>query len=265
MCSQALVPPVVVLGPAGLAAEIEASTVGPPKEEVLKWDNGLPAQLAMEEWQAHFCRRPVWSGSLYIVYWTEKVSVPMLEASRINYRQSHEVREQRLEHEEPSLSEKHAARECMLEFSNFLTTEAGNHALLSQVLRYRLSQNDSLMENLYSLVYLILKKPIEFTLSPQYGVSLWPHDIGFQRLPALETLLLKAPHHYFDDYLTETTTFVLFHTDFRFPDVFGHAFRGRFLEQSMRTLLRFGKSMRRLNLVKTILRCSLQMYNINEA
>ena len=188
----------------------------------------------------------------------------MLKASRINYERSHEVKEQRLTHAEPSPPEKAEARECMKSFADFLCTTQGNHFFLGQILRYRLSQNDSLMENVYTLLNLILKTPIDFVYCAEYGVGLWPHHIGFQRVPVLEEELEQAPHCFFDDYISETTTFLVFNTDFRFPEIFGPEFRRAFYRQALRTLLVVGLDMKRLRLVQSIIRSSILMHRINE-
>ena len=188
----------------------------------------------------------------------------MLETSRINYQQSHEVKEQRLSHAEPDELEKEKARELMQSFADFLCTETGNEFFLGQILRYRLGKTDSLMENVYVLFNLILKTPIDFVYSSEYGITLWPQMVGFQRVPVLERELSQAPHCFFDDYISETTTFIVFHTDFRFPDVFGNAFRRLFYRQSIATLLKFGKICKRLRLVQAIIRSSITMHKINE-
>ena len=98
------------------------------------------------------------------------------------------------------------ASEIPRDFAAFICGK-GNYVYISQILRYRVAKNESLMENLYKFLYLIKKKPIQFTYSPQYGLSLWPHDVGFQHIPAMEKYLHAAPHHFFADYITETTTF----------------------------------------------------------
>ena len=188
----------------------------------------------------------------------------MLEASRINYQRSHEVKEQRLSHEEPSKLEKAKAKKLMQSFSDFLCSETGNEYYLAQLLRYRIGRTDSLMENVYVLFNLILKTPIDFVYSSEYGISLWPKQLGFQRLPELEKLLEKSANCFFDDYISETTTFLVFHTVFRFPEVFGKSFRSAFYRQSLHTLLKFGKCCKRLRLVEAIIRSSIVMHKINE-
>jgi len=188
----------------------------------------------------------------------------MLETSQNNYQQSHEVKEQRLSHVDPSLPEKEKAKGLMQSFANFLCTEEGNEFFLGQVLRYRLGKTDSLMENVYVLFNLILKTPIDFVFSSEYGISLWPHDLGFQHHPMLEKELKESPNCFFDDYISETTTFLVFHTVFRFPELFGKDFRTVFYRQSIHTLLKFGKSCKRLHLIQAIIRSSILMHRINE-
>ena len=188
----------------------------------------------------------------------------MLETSQNNYQQSHEVKEQRLSHVDPSLPEKERARGRMQSFANFLCTEEGNEFFLGQILRYRLGKTDSLMENVYVLFNLILKTPIDFVFSSEYGISLWPHDLGFQHHPMLEKELKESPNCFFDDYISETTTFLVFHTVFRFPELFGKDFRTVFYRQSIHTLLKFGKSCKRLHLIQAIIRSSILMHRINE-
>lgn len=152
----------------------------------------------------------------------------------------------------------------MHSFANFLCTEEGNEFFLGQVLRYRLGQNDSLMENVYVLINLILKTPISFVYCREYGISLWPMDIGFQKVDTLEKALEKAPNCYFDDYISETTTFLVYHTKFRFPEVFNDEFRRAFYRQSLTTLLKFGKKCKRLRLLYAIIRSSILMHRIND-
>lgn len=187
----------------------------------------------------------------------------MLQTSRINYQAHHEVKEERLEHEEPTVDEKRRAQSRAEGFAAFLCG-SGNHAFVSQILRYRVAKDESLMENLYKFLYLVRKKKIEFTYSPQYGLSLWPHDVGFQRIGAMEQSLQANPHHFFSDYITETTTFLLYHIDFRFPEIFNDSFREAFLLQSIRNLLRVGLSLDRSKLLQSVLKSSLLMLRINE-
>lgn len=146
----------------------------------------------------------------------------MLEASRINYQTSHEVKEQRLTHAEPTTLAKSKAKEIMQSFADFLCTETGNEFFVGQILRYRVGKTDSLMENVYVFLQLILKTQIDFVYCREYGISLWPYDVGFQRNEILEKKIESSPHWFFDDYISETTTFLVFHTDFRFPEVFNN-------------------------------------------
>lgn len=187
-----------------------------------------------------------------------------METSRINYQQSHEVKEQRLSHAEPSAHEKAKAKECMRSFAEFLCTEAGNEFYLGQILRYRIGKTDSLMENVYVLFNLILKTPVKFVYSSEYGIALWPHQIGFQHCPKLEKELEQSPNCFFDDYISETTTFLVFHTLFRFPELFEKQFRRAFYKQTLHTLLKIGKACERIKLVQAIIRSSILMHQINE-
>ena len=188
----------------------------------------------------------------------------MLEASRINYQSSHEVKEQRLSHAEPTPIAKTKAKQFMQSFAEFICTETGNEFFVGQILRYRVGKTDSLMENVYVFLNLILKTQIDFVYCREYGISLWPYDIGFQRNSVLEKKLEASPNWFFDDYISETTTFLVFHTDFRFPEVFANAFRQKFYRQSIHTLLKFGKTCKRLHLVKAIVRSSILMHKIND-
>lgn len=187
----------------------------------------------------------------------------MLQASQCNYKQCHEVKEERIVHEEPTRAEKTEAREEMKAFAAYLCGH-GNAKFVSQMLRYRVATDDALMENMYKFIYLIQKKKIQFTYSPQYGISLWPHDVGFQRMPEIEDSLRESSHFFFNDYITETTTFLTYHIDFRFQDVFDKSFRYAFLAKSMHTLLTFGKQLNRARLVHSMLKSSVLMLSINE-
>ena len=188
----------------------------------------------------------------------------LFEASRINYETVDEVGEQHLVHKEPTGEERDLAEALIMEFASFLCSPQGNMAFLSQILRYRVANSDSLMENVYVFINIILKKKIFFTFSPQYGVSLWPHDVGFQRFKGLEKHIAEAPHHFFNDFLSETTTFIVYHVDFRFDDIFDTTFRQEFFRQSLATILKLGAKQKRLNLVKSIIKSSLLMHQINE-
>lgn len=188
----------------------------------------------------------------------------MLKASRINYQSCHEVKEQRLSHAEPSHLDKAKAKAFMHSFAEFICTETGNEFFLGQILRYRVGKTDSLMENVYVFLNLILKTQINFVYCREYGISLWPYDIGFQRNAVIENKLEESPHWFFDDYISETTTFLVFHTDFRFPEVFANAFRQNFYQQSIHTLLKLGKACNRLYLVQAIVRSSILMHKIND-
>lgn len=188
----------------------------------------------------------------------------LFEASRINYETINDVKEQHLSHKEPTRREMEAARALMQDFAQFLCSQKGNESFLSQVLRYRVATSDSLMENVYVLINIILKKKINLTFSPQYGISLWPHSVGFQKFKGLEERISEFPHHFFNDFLSETTTFIVFHIDFRYNDIFNKQFRECFFAQSLTSILRFGKEHNRLNLVKSIIKSSLMMHHINE-
>lgn len=187
----------------------------------------------------------------------------MLQASQCNYKQCHEVKEQRIVHDEPTAQDKKTAREEMKSFLAYLCGK-GNPKFVSQLFRYRLAEKDSFMENLYKFVYLIQKKKIQFTYSPQYGISLWPHDVGFQRMPEIEASLQESSHFFFNDYITETTTFLTYHIDFRFMDLFDQNFRYTFLKRSIETLLRVAYLMHRSKLLQDMLKSSLLMLAINE-
>lgn len=229
----------------------------------LERHNVVFTQGTIAERVTHLFFSKITYGCLYSIKCTMS---DLFEASRINYESFNDVKEQHqhLVHREPTVQEMVNAKALIGKFAEYICSPYGNECLLSQILRYRVGVSDSLMENIYVFINIILKKNIFFTFSPQYGVSLWPHDVGFQKFKGLEKLINEEPHHYFNDFLSETTTFIVFHVDFRYNDVFDKKFREHFFCQSLHTILKFGKKEKRLNLIKSIIKSSLLMHQINE-
>ena len=131
----------------------------------------------------------------------------MLEASRINYQSSHEVKEQRLSHAEPTPIAKTKAKQFMQSFAEFAQKQATSSLLGKS---YATQPTDSLMENVYVFLNLILKTQIDFVYCREYGISLWPYDIGFQRNSVLEKKLEAIRTGSSMTTFLETTTFWYF-------------------------------------------------------
>ena len=161
-----------------------------------------------------------------------------LEASRNNYITKCDVRTEYVSHEEPTALEAREARQVIQEFARYLISREGNFHFISQLLKYQLCRDESIVSNIYTLLYLLQKKKTQLTYSSAFGLSIWPKATGFQRVLWLEKKIKDAPHHYFNDYISETTTFLTFHVDNRNADVFeDKIFRYAFLRETLRSLL----------------------------
>jgi hypothetical protein len=188
-----------------------------------------------------------------------------LEASRNNYVHKCDVRTEYVSHDEPSLLEAREARQVIQEFARYLISREGNFHFISQLLKYQLCRDESIVSNIYTLLYLLQKKKTQLTYSTTFGVGLWPNATGFQRIPWLEKKIKAVPHHYFNDYISETTTFLTFHIENRNADVFEEkVFRYAFLRETLRSLLLVAKEMDRTDLMCSVLKCSLEMITFND-
>ena len=62
-------------------------------------------------------------------------------------------------------------------------------------------------------------------------MSLFVFDLGFIRFAELEKILHEKPYIFFEDFISETTSFVTYHYDYRFDYFFDHSFRMKFVKE----------------------------------
>ena len=69
-----------------------------------------------------------------------------------------DVRTEYVSHEEPTALEAREARQVIQEFARYLISREGNFHFISQLLKYQLCRDESIVSNIYTLLYLLQKK-----------------------------------------------------------------------------------------------------------
>ena len=165
-------------------------------------------------------------------------------------------------HDEPSPEELSLGNEQSIKINNIFLSDDFVHHFVSNIFSYRINKSESVIQNFYEFFTILLKKKKSLYYSPQFGISLWVYDLGFIKYEPLESILSENTYVYFEDYITETTTFVRYHYEYRYDNMWNYSFRILFAKKVMRELLKFGKSIKREFLISSCIECALNMLEI---
>lgn len=168
-------------------------------------------------------------------------------------------------HEEPNQAEIFYARSKINKvLLNFVNNKNEIYFMIGNIFKYRIAKNTALFNNIYELLKIILYEDINFSYSPQYGVSFFPKRLGFQKLPCIVNVLKEKPWLYFSDYISETTTFITFHNEFRYPEIFTREMRIILYINTLHVLLFVAKEMNKFHVMFDILQVAVKMLYIEK-
>ena len=140
---------------------------------------------------------------------------------------------------------------------DYLCSREYSKKLTSHVFQYKIGKKGDLISILCVFFRCLLKEPIKLCCSPQYGTGLWHEILGFHSTPSIS--LIKTPEYFFEDYVSETTTFVRFHTDYYYNDLFNGDFRLKLARNCIEELLYVAKQHKQLELIYHALEYVLQL------
>lgn len=146
-----------------------------------------------------------------------------------------------------------------------LLTDEVIDAFCKQIFNYRIKKAESFIKNLYDFLYILLYQPVNFTYSPQFGITLWPGKLAYVRLPSIEKIIQPHVSLLFMDYITETTTFLRYHIKFRFNNKFNSGFRKQFCGKVIKTLLMFSNTIKKMHVMKTGIENTLKLIQIHQS
>ena len=164
---------------------------------------------------------------------------------------------------EPTPEQQQQCYEVVLRLQNILLGEQCINHYCGKIFNYRIGKATSLVKNLYDFFFVILVKEVKFTYSPQFGINLWPGQLGYTRCPEAEELLHSHVSLVFGDYITETTTFLRYHIKFRYNHIFDNKFRKLFLQKTIASLLHFAISIGKLHTMQTSIVNALKLIQID--
>jgi len=185
-----------------------------------------------------------------------------IQGQRSNFNEIQHIGPYHSIHEEPSTDELRLGDIESKKIKDIILSEHFISKFVSTVFSYRINKSESVIQNFYEFFTIILKKNMRLYFSPQFGISLWIHDLGFMKYPVLESILNQNTYVYFEDYITETTTFVRYHYEYRYDGMWDHAFRMTFTKKIIKDILKFSKSIDRELLVASCIQCALNMLEI---
>jgi len=165
-------------------------------------------------------------------------------------------------HEEPGQDEILLGRQNAELIKQMFLSDEYVHSFTKQVFSYRINKSESLIHNFYEFFSIIMKKEMKLYFSPNYGFSLFVFDLGFYTYKKIEDILNEKTYIYFEDYITETTSFIRYHYDYRFNHLFDFTFRLKFIKKIIADLLKFSESIQRKYLVSSCIECALNMLHI---
>lgn len=160
-------------------------------------------------------------------------------------------------HQEPSEQELLEGKQQAIKIRDIFLSTTYVHDFTKKIFCYRIDKSDSLIQNLYDFFVILLKKPIQLYYSPHFGFALWVFDLGFCRYDPICNILEKNTYVYFEDYITETTSFIRYHYDFRYNFIFKDEFRKQFICLVIQDLLKFSASLGRKDLMASCIECAL--------
>ena len=178
------------------------------------------------------------------------------ESNQCNFNKLKYVGPYRSNHAEPTAEEIAYGEKVAHEIMEFLLQHTYN--LCGKVFNYRVDTSESLIQNLYEFFYTLLYTKFKFCYSPNYGFTLWPGTLGFIRIDGVSSLVKDKLHILFEDYITETTTFVRYHYECRFNTIF-QSYKIPFLKAVMHSLIQFGASIGRQQLITDCIKSALNM------
>lgn len=165
-------------------------------------------------------------------------------------------------HEEPTQEElQHGKRQTHRLLQLLLDN---TYVICGKIFNYRVNKSESFLQNLHDFFSILIYRKLHFYYSPQYGFSFWPNELGFISLKAIDVFFQEESmlHVFFEDYITETTTFVRYHNQYRFDYMFGEAFRLQFIKKCISSLIEFGDSLGIKWLMISCIRSALDMLYI---
>jgi len=119
-------------------------------------------------------------------------------------------------------------------FTASLLTKDFAKRFCGEIFYYRL--HEGLVATLRQFFRALLFEPFHLICSPQFGTALSKPLLGFQTTLRCEEFL-RSPELYFEDYISETTTFVTFHMKYKFDAMFDSAFRVALCRRCIEVLL----------------------------
>lgn len=185
-----------------------------------------------------------------------------IKGQRSNFNEIEHIGPYHSIHEEPSPEELRNGELESKKIKDIILSNAFISKFVSTVFSYRINKSESIIQNFYEFFTIILRKKIRLYFSPQFGISLWIHDLGFMKYPLLEDTLNQNTYVYFEDYITETTTFVRYHYEYRYDKSWDHQFRMAFAKKTIKDILTFSQSIGRELLVASCIQCALNMLEI---
>ena len=139
------------------------------------------------------------------------------------------------------------AKSMALSIRNKLTSEEYCHDFVSRVFQYKIGKVHEFVSIFRIFFRCLLCDRIKLCCSPQYGTALWSDILGFFTTP--DNILLERPEIFFEDYVSETTTFIRFHTDYYYNYIFDDKFRLKFARNCIKELLKVASEHNQIDLV----------------
>ncbi len=182
-----------------------------------------------------------------------------IQGQRSNFRNLQHIGPRTGLHEEPSEDQLHVGYDNAQRIKKLLLSKKFIETFTNKTFSYRIFKSEGLIQNLFEFFSILLKKQIKLYYSPNFGISLFVFDLGFIRFAELEKLLHEKPYIFFEDFISETTSFVTYHYDYRFDYLFDHSFRMNLIKKIIENLLNFADRLKRKYLLSSCIKCALDM------
>ena len=188
----------------------------------------------------------------------------LCEGQRCNFNDFRNVRPFQTKHEEPTMEEMEDGFLLAQKIATIFLEAA--YSICGQIFNYRVHSTDGFIQNLYEFFFILIHNKMQLYYSPNYGCSFWPKQLGFFQLKKVQQIFEKENekflHIFFSDYTHETTTFLRYHHHCRYNSLFSGAFKKLFLKGMIESLIVFGNSIGRGNLVRSCIHSALQLLYI---
>ena len=170
----------------------------------------------------------------------------------------------RVTHMDPAPDELHEGKVIAQQIKQLVLDNT--YAICGKIFNYRINTSESLLQNLYDFFHSLLYTKMHLYYSPQYGFSFWPNQLGFVFLKEMDIFFKNKNklHIFFEDFITETTTFVRYHNQYRFDYMFGGKFKLQFIKNCVSSLIAFGDSIGIKWLMVSLLRSTFDMLYIRK-